>query len=233
MPTDCHSSRCRCSSTSRTIGLFRTSLRIAYSNVSVCSITSSPSHPPAPLARRRAAWRCAPAGSASLRRRPRTIGRFVSTRTAARRAAPAPRNVCFTMRSSSEWKLITASRPPGVASRGLQPPPPPDKRVEPVELAVHPDPQRLKRPRRRIDPLPRARRPPAARWPPAGRSSRAARAARASTIARAMRRELRSSPNWKITSASVGLVHRPPAARPPSRRATDPSACRAARRGES
>ena len=59
-PTDFQSSRCRVSSTSRTIGLFRTSFLIAYSNGSA---TVRPSFPP------RAASRFAPAGCAALRSR--------------------------------------------------------------------------------------------------------------------------------------------------------------------
>ena len=44
MPTDFHSSRCRASSTSRTIGLLRTSFLIAYSKASIRPFTASVAH---------------------------------------------------------------------------------------------------------------------------------------------------------------------------------------------
>ena len=90
------------------------------------------------------------------------------------------------MRSSSEWNVITASRAP--ASSRLQAVR--QERVEPLELAVHPDAQRLERARRRIDPLIAAVRHGAADDAArAARSSSIAVVRRAATMARAMRRE--------------------------------------------
>ena len=93
---------------------------------------------------------------------------------------------------------MTASRAPASSrARGVG-----QERVQPVELAVDPDAQRLERPRRRVDALIAARRNRAPddlgelrRW------SRSAAETAPATMARAMRREWRSSPNWKITFA--------------------------------
>ena len=73
-------------------------------------------------------------------------------------AACRARSVCFTTRSSSEWNVITTRRPAGAEPAGRVR----EEPVEPVELAIHPDADRLERPRRRIDSrvaLPRDRLP--------------------------------------------------------------------------
>ena len=84
---------------------------------------------------------------------PGTTGRFVSTRTIAS-ARSSARKVCLTIRSSSEWKLITTTRPPSrsrfTTSRR--------NASSPSSSPIHPDAQRLKRARRGVDPLPAARR---------------------------------------------------------------------------
>jgi hypothetical protein len=95
----------------------------------------------------------------------------------------------LTMRSSSEWKVTTASRPPRVQ----QPLAREQSLDQFVELGVHRDAQRLKGARRRMR---------VARLAPDGFStSRASSvvvrmgvAARAATMVWAMRRDLRSSP---------------------------------------
>ena len=78
-----------------------------------------------------------------------------------------------------------------------------DEPIEPVELAVHPDAQRLKRARRRIDAHDsRAAESRGGRSPPAVPSCRPALRGAPRRCARAMRREKRSSPYSKIASAS-------------------------------
>ena len=59
-----------------------------------------------------AAWRCARADSARSPPRAGTTGRFVRT-VSPSPAACSARSVCLTIRSSSEWNVMTASRPPG------------------------------------------------------------------------------------------------------------------------
>ena len=98
--------------------------------------------------RSRAAWRCVPAGCVPLRRRrnERPFGQHLQRRAP---ACARARNACFTMRSSSEWNVITTSRAPAQQpARRLR-----QERVELLELAIDPDAQRLERPRRRIDAL--------------------------------------------------------------------------------
>ena len=142
-----HARATRASSTSRTMGLFRMSFLIAYSKASMVSPRQAATSLDGPQLRAARA-RIAPS-SASLRRRSASSSAIARPRA----SAPAPRIVCFTMRSSSEWNVITTSRAIRRQTLGRLP----HERVEPVELAVHPDPERLKRPRRRIDPLPAAR----------------------------------------------------------------------------
>ena len=75
-----------------------------------------------------------------------TSGRFV--RIVMPPAVCSARSVCFTTRSSSEWNVITTRRPAGASRSAARV----RNAVEPLELAVHPDADRLERPRRRIDP---------------------------------------------------------------------------------
>ena len=92
IPTDRHSCRCRASSTSRTIGLLRTSFLIAYSK-------SIAAHASLSIARSfalRARGLRATSASAGL------SGRFVSDAQRRFAGRSSARNVCFTMRSSSE-----------------------------------------------------------------------------------------------------------------------------------
>ena len=51
------------------------------------------------------------------------------------------------MRSSSEWNDTTTSRPPGFSTRSAAD----QRQMQLVELFVDEDPQRLKRPRRRMN----------------------------------------------------------------------------------
>ena len=121
---------------------------MAYSNASIGSLITpadpGPSREHAPAARslalRARGLRCT---SSSLG----TIGFFVSTFTAASSLRSSARSVCFTIRSSSEWNAITTSRAPDAQPAGGRL----EKAIEPFELAVHPDAQRLERARRRID----------------------------------------------------------------------------------
>ena len=219
MPSVRHSCRCRASSTSRTIGLLRMSFLIAYSK-SIPLMRTSQS---------RAAWRCAPAGCAPLPSSAGTSGRLRQDPQALAGLSSA-RNVCLTIRSSSEWNVITASRAPASSRLAA----PAEERVEPVELAVDPDPQRLERARRRIDPLvARAAEPPAGRSRRAGRSSSIGASRRASTIARATRRECALLAELVNHVGERRSRRRRAAGRRRSARGSDPCACRAARRGGS
>ena len=139
----------------------------------------SKSMPLMPASRSRAAWRCARAGCAPLRP-PGSTGRFVRTAAPCRPPAASARNVCLTMRSSSE-----VERDHGEPRAGQQPARR-RRRETPraLELAVDPDPQRLKRARRRIDPLMTAPGSRAARSARADRWSRRARRAAADDGAR-------------------------------------------------
>ncbi len=99
----------------------------------------------------------------------------------------------FTMRSSSEWKVTTTSRPPGFRLRSAAA----SAAGQLAQLVVHVDAQRLEGPRRRMLRI-------AARVRRRARETSSASArvvvmgpssARALTIARAMARERRSSPS--------------------------------------
>ena len=103
-----HISRCRSRSTSRTMGLLRMSFLMAYSNVSpvmVCLI-QRPRSATRSFALRARGFRST---SASLG----TTGRFVRIVRPMSPVACSERSVCFTIRSSREWKAMTAIRPPG------------------------------------------------------------------------------------------------------------------------
>ena len=108
---------------------------------------------------------------------------------------------------------MTASRPPGASAATRRS----TKRVEPVELAVHPDPQRLKRARRRIDPLPPAARRPRAARPTASVGRRRQRAAVARRARSRARRAATGAPRRTGRSRPPASPRRPsPAARPAS-----------------
>ena len=212
-------------SSSRTIGLLRTSILMACSK----SIGQAPSANCVSDMTRRSAAR-----SLALRARGLPLdfvvaGDLGALRQHADHARPrdrAPRSVCLTMRSSRQWNAITTRRAPArsrsTASR--------TKLLEPVELAVDPDPQRLERARRRIDALIaavrhgaadhlRERRPSSSAAPRRGPGPAPARSAANA----ALRRTGRS--RWPGLPRS-----RHAAGRPPSAPGCDPSACRAARR---
>ena len=217
------------SSTSRTIGLLRTSFLMAYSKVRHAAPPVSPA--PTPPAPPRAASRCAPAGCAALRRRPARSASSSAPRTgASRRCAERAQRVLH------DPVLERVKRDHDEPRAGAQPPRGRlEERVEPVELAVHPDAQRLERARRRIDPLiARAAGPPAARSPPAApvvvdrrlaprRDDRARDAAREAFLAVARRSRRRAPLRSRRATRSAAVVAR----------RCDPSACRAARRAGS
>ena len=100
------------------------------------------------------------------------------------------RKASLTRRSSSEWKLMIASRPPGFSRSGIRC----QGQLQRFQLAIHGDPQGLKRPRGRVEPVGRARHAAADELGQVGgRLDRPLAAC--STIRRAIRRLSRSSPN--------------------------------------
>ena len=137
---------------------------------------------PASTRRRRAAGAAAHAAACPAARRSR-IALFLR------------RMKRLTMRSSSEWKLMTHSRPPGCEQpHGLR-----QRGLELVQLAVDVNADRLERARRRM--LARlARRHGPATSAASCRGARDRRLGAGRTMARAMRREKRSSPRLRITS---------------------------------
>ena len=179
-----HISRCRSRSTSRTIGLLRTSFLIAYSKVSAVM-----SAPPVLTAWLPATSRCARVDS--VRSRPRSAPAAAwSACVIASRRLQRPQRVLHDAvleRVERDHHQPSGWREPAGRVR--------EKAVEPLELAIDPDADRLERPRRRVDArVALARdRPPHDVGQPARRLD--APRAPASTIARATRRAWRSSPN--------------------------------------
>ncbi len=82
-----------------------------------------PRRPPCPHPTRSAARSLAlrARGFRSISSSPGSIGLPVSTRDQPPHPRSSARSVCFTMRSSSEWKLITASRPPACSRAAARP----------------------------------------------------------------------------------------------------------------
>ena len=137
-PTDFQSSRCRVSSISRTIGLLRTSFLIAYSNG--FSHGQASSFPPrASFALRARGLRCTSFSSGMS-------GFFVSTLISAslrsRRAQRVLHDPILERMKRDDREPRAGAQP---RDGGLE------EAIEAVELAVDPDPERLKRPRRGID----------------------------------------------------------------------------------
>ena len=180
---DRHSSRCRASSTSRTIGLFRTSFLIAYSKSSALM----------PASRLRAASRFARADCARPRRRS-GHGPLRQDRARRRRRLRKRAERVLDDPILERVKADDGQPRAGAAAAAR----PREERVEALELPVDPDAERLKRARRRIDPLiapARHRaahdRAPADRWSSIGRVARAPPRWRGRCAARS-----RSSPYW-------------------------------------
>jgi hypothetical protein len=139
--------------------------------------------------RGRGASRCARAGCARTSSSRGTSGFFVSTCTRRSRCCERAQRVLHDAILERVKRDHDQPRAGAQPARGRL-----ENAIEPVELAVDPDAQRLERARRRIDPHVAALRDRAAddRGEPAGRVDGASRAR--STSARAMRREKRSSP---------------------------------------
>ena len=119
----------------------------------------------------------------------------------------------LTMRSSSEWNEITASRPPGFSMRSAAA----SAVGELAELVVHEDAQRLERARRRMDLARPCCARPCRRSRRARASWRSAASARACTMARATSRAKRSSPSVAMMCGEIALggrVHQIGGARP-------------------
>src|SRR5206468_8152432 len=137
MPTDAHNSRWRAWSTSRTIGLLRTSFLMAYSNGSGISRQ--------------------PFGGAQLRatstrvlrhlvvgRHERFSGQDADERLATLEGTQRVLHDAILERMKCDDDKPSARAQPGGGRL--------DESIEPFELAVHPDAKRLKRACRRIDP---------------------------------------------------------------------------------
>ena len=125
----------------------------------------------------RAAWRCARAGCARSRRRRERSAASVSTRRAARPLRQRTKGVLddAILERVERDDREARRRPAAGAGRVAR------NCVEPLELAIDPDPQRLKRPRRRIDPLIAAPRHRAAHD-----AARADRSSRSASVRRAV-----------------------------------------------
>mgnify|MGYP003694747475 CR=1 FL=1 len=173
-------SRTRASSTSRTIGLLRMSFLIGVLE----GFHRSPALQAAMSRTSPRSSRCGPRVAIELglaRQSPASS----SARASPCPRGPAPRIVCLTMRDPRASESVITAEPPvaGEPRGGVL-----HEAIESVQLAVHPDPERLERARRRIDPLPPSRRhrAPHQRCQLARRSRSAARA----TSVRAMRRDV-------------------------------------------
>src|SRR5262245_46827646 len=141
--TDFQSSRCRASSTSRTMGLFRTSLRIAYSNASdMLGLAHCRALCRAQLraARARISFDFPVARNDWLFRQQRDC-RVGSARE---RSEGVLHDAIFERVKRDHREASAGAQAMDRLFEEL---------VEPFELAVHPDPQRLKGARGRIDAL--------------------------------------------------------------------------------
>ena len=200
----------------------------------------------APCVRPRAALRCARGGSPRSRARVGRIARPTSAsgaggsaavlmgRRASRGSPPkgcdAARKKRFTIRSSSEWKLMTARRP-WVASIGTI-----AGRISAssCELAIDENPKSLERPRGRIlTPItPRARADGLGH--DRGQLPRARRRVRPREPQQLLLQSIEQTVlhHSRVLPPSVRAPWRARGTRRPIRRASDPSACRAGRRRE-
>src|SRR5207249_11064398 len=136
MPTEVHSSRWRARSTSRTMGLLRTSFLMAYSKAS--GISGQPFSGAQLRASRPRVLRHFPGV-----RRQRFAGEHADERfTALERAERVLHDAVLERMKSDDDEPRAGAQPGG---RRL------DEPIEALELAVHPDPDRLKGSGRRVD----------------------------------------------------------------------------------